>query len=165
MDSTCPKTPVYQISYFSPEVHSYVTYLSPYYMQWIIINFFKNCYRHWNSVYPINSNYRMLFRTIILHNVFLIISTYSPEGRGGVRIYNKFEIIRGGGGHHCKKLFSRMIQKFWLISIVCISYIRCRFWFQHVYEKLRIQVMRRAICHSVCWDSYYNFSMIHEFER
>ena len=95
LDSTCPKTPVYQISYFPPEVQSYVTYLSPYHMQRIIINFFKNCYRHWNSVYPIKSNYRMLFRTIILHNVFLIILTYSPEG-GGVRIYDKFEIIRGG---------------------------------------------------------------------
>ena len=88
LDSTCPKTPVYQISYFPPEVQSYVTYLSPYYMQWIIINFFKNCYRHWNSVYPINSNYRMVFRTIILHNVFLIILTYSPEGGGGEYMIN-----------------------------------------------------------------------------
>ena len=44
--SSCPKTPVYQISLILPEVQSYVTHLFPLSYAKNFHQFFKICYRH-----------------------------------------------------------------------------------------------------------------------
>ena len=43
----------------------------------------KNCFLHWKFVYLINSNYCMLFRTLVLLIVFFRHIDLSSEGEGG----------------------------------------------------------------------------------